>query len=63
MRSCSTTAPEIHMREITEDTPGLYTAVGGQPPLTLTLTLPVRRPDVAVPVIEMFLRESESAGD
>ncbi|MCU1584228.1 MAG: alpha-L-fucosidase [Microbacteriaceae bacterium] len=56
-------ASEIHMREITEDTPGLYTAVGGQPPLTLTLTLPVRRPDVAVPVIEIFLREPEPAGE
>jgi alpha-L-fucosidase len=29
---------------------------GGQPEGTLTLTLPVRRPDVAVPVIELFLR-------
>jgi len=28
---------------------------GGQPEGTLTLTLPVRRPDVAVPVIELFL--------
>ena len=28
---------------------------GGQPEGTLTLTLPVQRPDVAVPVIEMFL--------
>jgi alpha-L-fucosidase len=28
----------------------------GQPEGTLTLTLPVRRPEVAVPVIELFLR-------
>jgi alpha-L-fucosidase len=28
---------------------------GGQPPGTLTLQLPVQRPDVAVPVIELFL--------
>jgi alpha-L-fucosidase len=28
---------------------------GGQPPGTLTLELPVQRPDVAVPVIELFL--------
>jgi alpha-L-fucosidase len=27
-----------------------------QPPGTLTLRLPVRRPDVAIPVVEMFLR-------
>jgi alpha-L-fucosidase len=56
-------ASEIQMREISEDTRGLNTAVGGQPPHTLTLTLPIRRPDVAVPVIELFLRDSEPAGD
>ena len=28
---------------------------GGQPPGTLALQLPVQRPDVAVPVIELFL--------
>lgn len=33
------------------------TAVGGLPPDTLTLHLPVQRPNVAVPVIELFLRE------
>jgi len=27
-----------------------------QPPGTLTLRLPVRRPDVAIPVVELFLR-------
>jgi alpha-L-fucosidase len=31
------------------------TRPGAQPPGTLTLQLPVRRPDVAVPVIELFL--------
>jgi alpha-L-fucosidase len=34
-------------------TPGL----GGQPAGTLTLTLPIVRPDVAVPVVELFLRD------
>ncbi len=31
------------------------TRPGGQPAGTLTLELPVRRPEVAVPVIELFL--------
>src|SRR5699024_12005720 len=31
---------------------------GEQPPGTLTIELPVVRPDVAVPVIELFLRQS-----
>jgi alpha-L-fucosidase len=31
---------------------------GGPPPGTLTLELPVRRPDVAIPVVELFLREA-----
>ncbi|WBQ01902.1 alpha-L-fucosidase [Kribbella sp. CA-293567] len=34
------------------------TQPGGQPPGTLTLQLPVRRPEVAVPVIELFLTPS-----
>jgi alpha-L-fucosidase len=32
------------------------TSIGGLPPDTLTLDLPTARPDVAVPVIELFLR-------
>ena len=32
------------------------TTMGGLPDGTLTLTLPVQRPDVAVPVVELFLR-------
>ncbi|WP_413811338.1 hypothetical protein [Streptomyces sp. OE57] len=32
-------------------------ASAGQPPGTLTLTLPVVRPEVAVPVVELFLRQ------
>lgn len=49
-------ASEIPMREIAPGTPALTTGVGGQPAGTLTLTLPVRKPDVAVPVVELFLR-------
>ncbi|WP_150306645.1 alpha-L-fucosidase [Planctomonas psychrotolerans] len=49
-------ASEIGMREIDPSTPAQNTGMGGQPEGTLTLTLPVRRPDVAVPVIELFLR-------
>jgi alpha-L-fucosidase len=33
------------------------TDVVGMAPGTLTLELPVQRPDVALPVIELFLRE------
>lgn len=32
-------------------------AARDRPPGTLTLQLPVARPDVAVPVIELFLRQ------
>jgi alpha-L-fucosidase len=32
------------------------TEPGAPPPGTLTLRLPVRRPDVAIPVVELFLR-------
>jgi alpha-L-fucosidase len=49
-------ASEIGMREINPDMRAFTTGVGGQPAGTLTLSLPVRRPDVAVPVIELFLR-------
>ncbi len=33
------------------------TRPGAEPAGTLTLDLPVRRPDVAIPVVELFLRE------
>ena len=48
---------EIQMMELSTDTIALNTTVGGLPPGTLTLKLPTRRPDVAVPVIELFLNE------
>lgn len=50
-------ASEIEMREIDPSLPAHNTGIGGQPAGTLTLRLPVRRPDVAVPVVELFLRE------
>ncbi|PSL37516.1 alpha-L-fucosidase [Labedella gwakjiensis] len=49
-------ASEIPFREISPDVKPLTTGIGGQAPGTLTLTLPVVRPDVAVPVVELFLR-------
>ncbi len=47
---------EIRMRVIEPGTGAQNTIQGGQPAATLTLDLPVRRPDAAVPVIELFLR-------
>jgi alpha-L-fucosidase len=50
-------ASEIHYREIPPGTRAQNTGLGGQPAGTLTLTLPIVRPDVAVPVVELFLRD------
>lgn len=47
---------EIAMRVIAPDTAAQNLTQGGQPEGTLTLALPVARPNVAVPVIELFLR-------
>lgn len=52
-------ASEIQMREIDPDLEAFATGIGGQPAGTLSLLLPVRRPDVAVPVIELFLKEKK----
>lgn len=52
-------ASEIQMREIDPDLEAFATGIGGQPAGTLSLVLPVRRPDVAVPVIELFLKEKK----
>ncbi|GAB3396536.1 alpha-L-fucosidase [Humibacter soli] len=49
-------ASELGMRVIDPNATAQNMSQGGQPAGTLTLTLPVRRPDVAVPVIELFLR-------
>jgi alpha-L-fucosidase len=48
---------EVAMRVIDPHAQAQNMTQGGQPEGTLTLTLPVRRPDVAVPVIELFLRD------
>ncbi len=48
-------ASEIKMRVIDPDQQAQYTTMAGSPG-TLTLELPVQKPDVAVPVIELFLR-------
>ena len=50
-------ASEIEFATIDPDTPAINTTMGGLPAGTLTLTLPVRQPDVAVPVVELFLAE------
>jgi alpha-L-fucosidase len=53
-------ASEIHLIEPDPTRVAENTQPGSQPPGTLTLQLPVRRPDVAVPVIELFLSPTAS---
>ncbi|WP_022900067.1 alpha-L-fucosidase [Humibacter albus] len=48
-------ASELKTRVIDPGATAQNLTQGGQPEGTLTLTLPVQRPDVAVPVIELFL--------
>jgi alpha-L-fucosidase len=48
-------ASEIAFSESDPDAAAQNTSMGGQPPGTLTLTLPIRQPAVAVPVVELFL--------
>ncbi|WP_329114576.1 alpha-L-fucosidase [Streptomyces sp. NBC_01465] len=48
-------ASEIVRVEVDPDQPAQNTRMGGQPDGTLTLQLPVRRPETPVPVIELFL--------
>ncbi|MEO3755580.1 hypothetical protein [Streptomyces sp. B6B3] len=50
-------ASEIAFRETEPAAQATLTGMGGQPAGTLTLTLPVVWPDVAVPVVELFLTE------
>lgn len=49
-------ASEVAFTEVDPDQEAQNTTPGGQPAGTLTLSLPVQRPDVAVPVVELFLR-------
>jgi alpha-L-fucosidase len=53
-------ASEIHLIEPDPTRVAENTQPGAQPPGTLTLQLPVRRPEVAVPVIELFLSPTAS---
>ena len=48
-------ASEIRYAETDPHQEAQNTSMGGLPPGTLTLTLPVRPPAVAVPVVELFL--------
>jgi alpha-L-fucosidase len=48
-------ASEIAFSSIDPDAAAQNTTMGGQPAGTLTLTLPIRQPAVAVPVVELFL--------
>ncbi|MEV0353502.1 alpha-L-fucosidase [Nonomuraea sp. NPDC050680] len=50
-------ASEIRTRVIDPSNTAQNTAIGALAPDTLTLDLPVQRPDVAVPVIELFLAD------
>ncbi len=49
-------ASEIAFTTIDPDLPAHNTTMGGLPAGTLTLTLPIRQPDVAVPVVELYLK-------
>lgn len=49
-------ASEVALLELSPDREAINTAQGGQPAGTLSLKLPVQRPDVAVPVVELFLK-------
>ncbi|WP_129666468.1 alpha-L-fucosidase [Phytoactinopolyspora endophytica] len=49
---------EIPLTEIDPGQKAQNTTPGGQPPGTLTLTLPTVRPDVTVPVVELFLESA-----
>jgi alpha-L-fucosidase len=50
-------ASEIRMRVIDPNQQAQNTTMGGIPPGTLTLELPVQKPPVCVPVVELYLKE------
>src|SRR5699024_8959704 len=50
-------ASEIRFAEADPEQVALTIQPGGQPAGTVTLTLPIQKPDVAVPVVELFLRD------
>lgn len=50
-------ASEVVPVHVDPDRPAVNTQMGGQPAGTLTLRLPVQRPDTPVPVIELHLTD------
>lgn len=55
-------ASEVRFTEFTHKAAGMHTTPGGVPDGTLTLRLPIRPPEVAVPVVELFLEPGRAAG-
>ncbi|WP_090824440.1 MULTISPECIES: alpha-L-fucosidase [unclassified Arthrobacter] len=55
-------ASEVFLKEVDPNQQAFNTVPGGQPPGTLTIKLPVQRPDVAVPVLELFLKPEAANG-
>ncbi|MDR6988188.1 alpha-L-fucosidase [Paenarthrobacter nitroguajacolicus] len=51
-------ASEVFLKEVDPRQQAMNMTPGGQPPGTLTIKLPVQKPDVAVPVLELFLKPS-----
>ncbi|WP_431229789.1 alpha-L-fucosidase [Paenarthrobacter nicotinovorans] len=49
-------ASEVFLQEVDPGQQPANMTPGGQPPGTLTIKLPVQRPDAAVPVLELFLK-------
>jgi alpha-L-fucosidase len=49
---------EVRMREIPQEQQAFNLNPAAPPPGTLTLTLPTRKPDVALPVIELLLKDA-----
>ena len=53
--SCCNDASEVRPTVVDPEQAAQNTTMGGLPAGTLTLELPVQRPDVVVPVVEIFL--------
>ncbi|WP_347108739.1 alpha-L-fucosidase [Paenarthrobacter sp. S56] len=54
-------ASEVFLQEVDPGRQPMNMTPGGQPAGTLTIKLPVQRPDVAVPVLELFLKPDGSS--
>ncbi|MFE4082501.1 alpha-L-fucosidase [Paenarthrobacter sp. YIM B13468] len=52
-------ASEVFLQEVDPGQQAMNMTPGGQPAGTLTIKLPVQRPDVAVPVLELFLKPED----